>query len=289
MKSIALIGRGYWGSRARKYTDEFFNTKYYVGRDTDLEEIFADQSLSGVIIATPMETHYAIAITAIKCGLHVMIEKPITLSYPQADELISWANLTQRRVGVDYTFTFSKSIRKMVSLMDKIGTIEYVEMATRHLGRFMDHDVFWLLGSHHLSILGMLANLKGFRFDREEYVSHNSLCTTGALVFDGSMNGRIDVSTNYPGKDMHITVYGSQGTIKWDPQANPVLELTLYRKTRAALPDELIESVWEYTADEDNNLRHAMAYFNDLMDDKVESNAETAALITRILEDGSCI
>lgn len=57
----------------------------------DVEEFDKNESLSkydALIIATPSNTHYEIAKAAIERGQHVLLEKPVTLSYQQAQTLL---------------------------------------------------------------------------------------------------------------------------------------------------------------------------------------------------------
>jgi len=42
-----------------------------------------------VVIATPVFTHFALAKRALQNGKHVLIEKPMTSSVAEADELIN--------------------------------------------------------------------------------------------------------------------------------------------------------------------------------------------------------
>jgi predicted dehydrogenase len=61
MKSVALIGNGYWGDKIRGYIPEYFNLKYIADSKFNLKDIWEDEEISGVIIATPIDTHYEIA------------------------------------------------------------------------------------------------------------------------------------------------------------------------------------------------------------------------------------
>ena len=288
MKKIALIGNGYWGSKIRKYVGEYFELKYVANSKFDKTVIWKDDSVCGVIIATPIETHYDIAKEALIYGKHVLVEKPFTLKEKEAVHLKEIAKNNNVNVGVEYTQTFSKSINKMTSSIHEIGKMEFIEMSTKHLGRFMNHDVFWLLASHHLSILDMIVPIDKIRVIRVDCVNNRDICTTGTLnLYNCSVNknvGKIDVSLNYPAKDMHINIYGSIGTIKWNPDKIPTLEITTYNKTYMDLPEKLVLSKKQFKYDERDNLLYSMKYFNDLMDGKAESNIDTAIKITRILE-----
>ena len=57
-----------------------------------LDLLLTDTDISLVVIATPNETHYALAKQALEAGKHVVVDKPFVLSSMQADELIALAH-----------------------------------------------------------------------------------------------------------------------------------------------------------------------------------------------------
>lgn len=288
---IALVGRGYWGSKIRKYTDEFFETAHYVGCDADLRTIWKDRSVKGVIIATPIETHFDLARDAIRAGKHVLVEKPVALRHAEAVELAECAVKAGVKIGVEYTQMFAPSVVKALSLAgERIGGIEYVEMATRHLGRFMDQSVYWLLASHHLSILDLISPLEDLYFTRTNLMNHEGVCTAGIITFyhrgGYPLRGTIMVNSNYPGKDMSFAIYGEQGSVLYNAGDHAPVQCVLHTREKNTLPDGLITEVTRYHEfDERNNLRHSMRYFRDLVKGDAPSNMHTAIQITRILEE----
>ena len=67
------------------------------------------------------------------------------------------------KVGVEYTQTFYMTMGLIKTALEGIGTVRHIEMATKHLGRFTGYNVYWLLASHHLSILDMFYRLDKFK------------------------------------------------------------------------------------------------------------------------------
>ena len=280
MNKIALIGNGYWGSKIKKYIPEFFDLKYVVDSKFNKKIIWNDADVVGVIVATPIETHYKIIKEALEHGKNVFSEKPVTLYTKESLELKELAEKNNVVLGVDYTQTFSKSIQEIIRCIDMIGEIEYIEMSTKHLGRFMGFDVYWLLASHHLSILDMIIDLNKLNFIFKDHMYHDNLCTTGSILFD---MGRIDVSTNFPGKEMLINIYGKNGSIKYRPE-DGTSSITVYNKIHKLLPPDLITNETSLVFDEKNNLKYAVKYFKDLIFNKTNSNIDSAIKITKILE-----
>jgi len=283
--TIALIGRGYWGSKLLRYLKTSFVVKHVADSKTDLSEIWNDSDVDGVIVATPIDTHYHIVRDALSAGKHVYSEKPLTLSYESSTELINIAEENGVYLGVEYTLCFSPTVQEIVTNLDLIGDIEYIHMSSKHLGRFMNYDVYWLLASHHLSILDMIVPLDELSFQKKSFMTYNNLVTTGRIEFTGeSIHGDIDVSTNHPGKELGFTIYGARGTIGYRPLDTTTGFIIIYDKIHAALPKDLTTMSLSYQYDEKNNLHYSIEYFRDLIRGTVQSNMWTAAKISKILQ-----
>src|SRR5690349_21146050 len=65
---------------------------YHIAKTyTDLNTMLQNEPLDGAVIATPHATHYKLAKACLERGLHVMIEKPMTLYARDARDLIETA------------------------------------------------------------------------------------------------------------------------------------------------------------------------------------------------------
>lgn len=285
MDDIALIGIGYWGSKLRGYIKEHFNLKYVADSNFDKNIIWGDDDVGSVIIATPIDTHYAIAKEALEHYKNVFVEKPITMTYGEAIELKEIACKKDRHIAVEYTQTFSKSIKMACKRANQIGKLRYIEMSVKHLGRFLNYNVYWLLASHQLSILDLFINLNELKFSKEDHIFNGPICTSGTINFwNNDIHGKIDVSLNFPSKEIQTIIYGDNGTIIYSPLTDNSLTVCRYNKRYAKLSPELIDDIDIHCLDEKNNLKYAIEYFKDVLDNKANSNVDSAIKITKILE-----
>lgn len=283
---IGVIGRGYWGSKVIKYVDDYFDCKYYTGNDKEqLRLLLNDEEVKNVMIITPIETHYDLCKLFLEHEKNVFCEKPITLHTSQATELKQLAEDKGVKLVVEYTHTFSRSINKILdNFVDKYGEIKYYEMNSKHLGRFMEHNVYWLLASHFLAVLDMFEDLNTFTFKRKDRLYYNQVCTTGTILFD---KGRIETSVNYTGKESNAVFYFDNATIIYNPllDNNHALKITEYNNKYKAVPPELIDNEFYGGFDESNNLRFSMEYFYKVLLGTAKSNLDTAIKVTKILEE----
>ena len=66
--------------------------------------------VDSLTIATPTETHYEVAKTALQAGKHLLVEKPITTTLEEADELISLAEAGHLILQVGHVERFNSAI-----------------------------------------------------------------------------------------------------------------------------------------------------------------------------------
>ncbi|HEX6478426.1 MAG TPA: Gfo/Idh/MocA family oxidoreductase, partial [Ktedonobacteraceae bacterium] len=111
---FAVVGWGYWGPKIARNLDTVphaavtmvadldanrtaslkFNQPW-IQTTTQLEDVFRSD-VDGVVIATPVRTHYRLAREALLHGKHVLVEKPLTASVEEAEELVALAHEQKR-------------------------------------------------------------------------------------------------------------------------------------------------------------------------------------------------
>jgi len=286
---VALIGIGYWGSKLKRYVEENpnFRLKHICDSKSDLNEVWSDDEVKGVINATPNKFHYEINREALLSRKHVLSEKPLALRADECRDLKVIADKHGLEILTEYTYTFSKSLKRAATMVEKgeIGSLLGLEMSVRHLGRFGGGSVYWLLGSHMLSVLDMFVPLDSLKFSKRDIVVFRNIPETGMIFFENDeIAGQIVVSLNYPGKETNIVLYGEEGSIIYDPLSEYSLKLTRYERVRWTVADKLPKETSRYHFDERHNLRYAMETFYDVLRGKREGNLDTAVEITRILE-----
>jgi len=96
----------------------------------DYRDLLAIPGIEAVDIATPNNTHYAIALDALAAGKHVMCEKPLAITIDDARTMARAARETGRHNAVNFVHRFVPSARYVKQLLDEgaLGEIYHVNM-----------------------------------------------------------------------------------------------------------------------------------------------------------------
>lgn len=178
MINIGVIGYGYWGpnlvrnflecgaAEVKAVSDlRADRLKQVAGRypavktTADHRELLADPGVDAVAIATPVSSHYELALQALQAGKHVLVEKPFTATVEQGRRLVEEADRRRLTLMVDHTFLFTPAVRKVKELVDagELGRLYYYDSVRVNLGLFQhDVNVLWDLAVHDLSIMDFI-------------------------------------------------------------------------------------------------------------------------------------
>src|SRR5438874_4916399 len=171
---FAVIGLGYWGPKIVRNLEALPRVQVSIVADLDayrlasvsagrpwiqtttqVEDVF-QSDVDGVIIATPVRTHFQLAKKALLHSKHVLVEKPLTTNVSEAEELISLAEEQQRILMVGHTFEYSPAVNELRKLVQggDLGKIYCIEAERLNLGLYRsDINVIWDLAPHDVSIL----------------------------------------------------------------------------------------------------------------------------------------
>jgi predicted dehydrogenase len=173
---IGLIGIGYWGPNIVRNIQKLRGVNLEFVVDTRAEALaktpapapsYSDLDIAlskhgdvdGIIIATPISTHFQLAKRVLEAGKHVLIQKPMTMDVKECDELMEIAKPRGLTIMVAHTFLFTGAVRKLKELVDSncLGKLKHFDSCRINLGLFQrDSNVVWDLAPHDFSILSYL-------------------------------------------------------------------------------------------------------------------------------------
>ena len=138
---VAVVGAGYWGPNLVRNFTELDSSEVVAVCDrdaarleglarrypglrtyTDFDQVLADDSIEAVSICTPVATHEALAVAALKAGKHVLVEKPMAHSVAAAEAMVAAAEQADRVLMVDHTFVYSGPVRLIQSIVSRVSS-----------------------------------------------------------------------------------------------------------------------------------------------------------------------
>jgi predicted dehydrogenase len=129
---------------------------------TDHREILP--GADAAVVAVPTVEHYGVVMDALKAGLHVLVEKPIAASLPEAEALLAAARSEERQLHVGHLERFNTALRRVA---DSIREPRFIE--AHRLGPFparsTDVDVVRDVMIHDLDIILRLVGVEPERIE----------------------------------------------------------------------------------------------------------------------------
>ncbi len=246
---IGVVGCGYWGAKHVRVLSGLADVAAVVviDRDSairaaitaafpavrgfaDLEE--ALPLVDALVVATPPQSHAAVAMAGIEAGKHVMIEKPMTAKLAEAYRLVEAAAAAGVVLMAGHTFEFNPAVRELRRRLDRgeLGTPYYIHSARLNLGLYRsDVDVVWDLAPHDVSIMNYLLRAVP---DRVSAWGSAHACNDVndlayiKLHYDSlGVTGHVHVSWLDPRKVRTVTVVGSRKMAIYDDVAEERLRI----------------------------------------------------------------
>lgn len=172
---IGVVGYGYWGPNIVRNFSINPATRVVIVSDLNperlgvvkqlypavettsrYEDLLKDTRIEAIAIATPVHTHYELALAALRAGKHVLVEKPLATSSELVTSLIEEADRRGLTLMVDHTFLYTPAVQRIRELLlsRELGDIYYYDSTRASLGLFQkDVNVIWDLAVHDISII----------------------------------------------------------------------------------------------------------------------------------------
>ena len=242
---ISQIGIGYWGPNllrnliankncevktvvdiSKERRDFVRNLYPSVRLSYRGEDIINDPDINAVIIATPVATHYELAMQCLAAGKHVLVEKPMATTVEEVRQIGERAKEKGLVAMVGHTFLYNAAVRYIKDLIDndELGEIRYIYSQRVNLGRIRnDVDALWNLAPHDISIIQYwLGEPEPVSVSRsgQAYVQENIDDVVFLNIsYPGGIMANIHVSWLDPHKIRKMTIVGTKKMVVYDDLA----------------------------------------------------------------------
>jgi predicted dehydrogenase len=311
---VGVVGLGYWGPNLARNFDELGELaalcdlneglrERYAARHpnarvyADYDQLLADESLDGIVIATPVPTHYTLAKRALEAGKHALVEKPPAMRASEMEELVALSAKSSLVLMPGHLLLYHPGVQKLKELIDggELGRVLYVYGNRQNLGKIRkDENALWSLGVHDLSVVLHLldeepseATAHGRDF-LNEGVEDVVFCY---LRFPSGRIAHMHLSWLDPHKMRRITVVGREKMVVFDDMELEQ-KVTIYDKAPESAPTSYGEwltrtgDVFSPKIPNAEPLKLECRAFLDLMDGSGDARkvAEDGMKVVRTLE-----
>ena len=206
-----------------------------------------------VTVATPNSTHYAISKAFLEAGIHVLCEKPMTVTVEEAEEIAATAKRTGSICAVNYGYTGYSMVRHMRAMVSRgdLGKVRLIVVEFSH-GFHADASdaenprMRWRYDPAQAGISGQFADCGIHALHMASFVSGQnarelsadfvSAIASRKLEDDAMVNVRMDGGTtvrlwtssvavgSFHG--FNIRVFGEKGGLRWAQQWPDQLQWT---------------------------------------------------------------
>jgi len=250
---VGVIGAGYWGPNLIRNFYQIPEADLKTVCDLSQERLdhirsrfpdvytrrnyhdMLESEVEAVAIATPVSTHFRIAMDCLRAGKHVLIEKPLACSSTEAGEIVATGKEMGKVVMAGHTFVYNPAVVALKDIITsgEIGRVYYINSTRVNLGLYQpDINVVWDLAPHDVSILlyilgiePMSASARGGMYVKRGV--HDVAYLT--IHFPGEIMADLRVSWLDPCKIRRITIVGSKKMLVYD-DIEPVEKVKIYNK-----------------------------------------------------------
>lgn len=241
LMNIAVIGVGYWGANLARVIFQLPNANLHSVCDVRKErldsirssfptvkttlnyrDLFKEKELDAVVVATEAQFHYQIAKECLRANKHILVEKPLSLTSRECEELIEIAERKNRVLMVGHTFEYNGAVRKLKEYVVRgdLGDIYYIYSRRLSLGKIrQDINAMWNFAPHDISIILYLMEIEPTK------VTAQGLCCIQKgiedvvfmhLEFANDVIAHIHISWLDPNKVRRMTIVGSKKMVIYD-------------------------------------------------------------------------
>lgn len=230
--TIAVIGVGRWGKNLIREFSRLSTVKYYFHSGSNKNSrwmqkhypnirpvksyghILRDPSVEAVVIATPINTHFPLAMKALRARKSVFVEKPIADSVRHANGLVREAKKQKATLFVGYTFAHHPILHKLRKELKNDRPV-YASMEWNKYGTF-NEDIVQNLLSHEASI-GHLLFGPLRKIDITKASSHITDCDTISLASSfGNIPCDIKIDRTASFRQKSVLVVAEKNTWLWE-------------------------------------------------------------------------
>ncbi len=208
---------------------------------SNIDEVLDKNLIDAIVIATPTKTHYSLVKRALEQGLHTFVEKPLSTSAEECEDLIDIAKKNGTVLFVGHIFLYNAAVVKLKEVVGggDLGNIRYITSTRLNLGPVrQDVSALWDLATHDISIILHLVESAPVSVNCQgsDYLKKNvqDVCSL-TIRFENGCMAIIYSSWLHPNKQREMTIVGDKKMIVYN-EIDPLEKIKIFDKGVEMLP-----------------------------------------------------
>jgi predicted dehydrogenase len=307
--NVGVLGCGYWGKNlvrnlhalgalgaivdpSPEARDVAAKVAPGVPLHADARRVLGDPSISAIVVATPAATHAEVCCAALEAGKDVLCEKPLALSYDDADKAKRLAERLGRILMVGHILEYHPAVVSLRALVadGRLGTLQYIYSHRLNLGKVRrEENILWSLAPHDIALILRLTGALPIQVIAAggAHIQPGVYDTTVThLVFEQGLAAHVFVSWLNPFKEQRLVVVGTKAMAVFDDVRRKLVvhDQPIDVKNGAPVPAEGEGTKIDYGADEP--LRLECEAFLDAIRTRTPpfTDAASALRVLRVIE-----
>ena len=176
--SVAVVGCGHWGQNLLRnffdlgvlysVSDEDVGrahsfAKKYSCKQMTFADVLEDETIDGIVLATPAKTHADLAVASLEAGKHVFVEKPLAMDVEEGKKIKTASQVAGKIIMVGHLLQYHPAFEKLKEIVHEgeLGRIRFIQAVRTGLGIIRnEEDVLWSLAPHDISMVLSLAGAR---------------------------------------------------------------------------------------------------------------------------------
>jgi len=180
------------------------------------DQALSRKDIDAVVLATPAETHHALALSALAQGKDVLVEKPLALNFRQGLEMEEAARKNERILMVGHLLEYHPAILKLREILESriLGKVHYIYSNRLNFGKVrIEENALWSFAAHDIAVILRLFGENPIEVTcvGASYLTPNLAdITVSCLHFRDGRRAHIFVSWLNPFKEQKLVVVGEK-------------------------------------------------------------------------------
>jgi UDP-2-acetamido-3-amino-2,3-dideoxy-glucuronate N-acetyltransferase len=231
--NVCVVGGGHWGKNLIRNFQAIGHLRGVYDSDSrtlermsaeypdalkfeDYDEALGSDEIDAIVLATPAETHYPLAMQALAADKDVFVEKPLALDVEDGHTILETAREHGAVLMVGHLLQYHPAVLKMQELLRTgvLGRIEYIYSNRLSMGKIRkEENALWSFAPHDISVILSLVDQMPLQVTATggAYLQPNIAdVTVSNLLFENGARSHIFVSWLHPYKEQRLVVVGTR-------------------------------------------------------------------------------